>query len=190
MDIFMEQLVPKKKDLKDKCLIALIIVAAIVLTIVLGIITMSLSFQPQGQQPSPVTSMASSFGLLFIAGVWYGAYYLINSLSVEFEYIVTNSEIDIDKIMSKKRRKRLVTIDIKNASLMARTDDENNNSVYKNIPSDVKVLNFSAMSENGYTYFIDCTIDEKRTIVLWQPTSKIVDSLWKFNPKAVKKNMI
>lgn len=188
MDVFMEQLVPKKKDLKDKCLIALIVIAAIFLTMVLGILTMSMGMS--AQQQSPVGSMASSLGLLLIAGVWYGAYHLINSRSVEFEYIVTNSEIDIDKIMSKKRRKRMASIDIKNASVMARIDDENNNSVYKNMPEGVKVLNFSAMSENSYTYFIDCTVEDKRTIVLWQPTSRIVDSLWKFNPKAVKKNMI
>lgn len=187
----MEQLVPRKKDLKDKCIIALIIIAAIILTMVLGTLTLSLLFGPSnGQRLLPIASMASSLGWLAIAGVWYGAYYLINSFNVEYEYIITNNEIDIDKIMSKKRRKRLVTIDIKNASVMARIDDEDNNSVYKNIPSDVNVLNFSPMSENGYTYFIDCTVDQKRTIVLWQPTSKIVDSLWKFNPKAVKKNMI
>ena len=79
----MEQLVPKKKDLKDKCFIALIVIAAIFLTIVLVILTMSMGMSVL--QQSPVGSMASSLGLLLIAGVWYGAYYLINSRSVEYE---------------------------------------------------------------------------------------------------------
>lgn len=31
-------------------------------------------------------------------------------MSVEYEYIVTNGEMDIDKIIAKRRRKRLITV--------------------------------------------------------------------------------
>lgn len=43
-------------------------------------------------------------------GSLYGGYILITNMSVEYEYIVTNGEMDIDKIIAKRRRKRLITV--------------------------------------------------------------------------------
>ena len=78
-------------------------------------------------------------------------------------------------------------IDIKDATIMACVDDDENNSVYKNIDKSVNVLDLSAKNPNLYTYFVDYTADGNRQIVLFQPTSKMVEALWKFNPRAVKK---
>ena len=108
-------------------------------------------------------------------------------MNIEYEYIVTNSELDIDKIMSKRGRKRLVTVDMHDVKLMASIDDDTCNDVYKNPPENVKVLNYSALHENLSTYFMDCMVDEKRTIVVFQPTDKMVEALWKYNPRAIKK---
>jgi hypothetical protein len=191
MDIFIEELVQKKKDAKDWLIIAWVIFGAIILSMILVWLMLAMRLSAmnaveQGQQAG-IGSMFSSFGVFFIAAVWYAAYRIINTRSIEYEYIVTNSVIDIDKVMSKKRRKHLVSIDIHSATKMARIDDNDENSVFKNPPQGVKVLNYSAMSRNGYTYFIDCMADDKRAIVLLQPSSKIVESLWKYNPRAVKK---
>ena len=60
-------------------------------------------------------------------------------------------------------------------------------SYFNKTDKSVKVLDLSAKNPNLYTYFIDYTADGKRQIVLFQPTSKMVESLWKFNPRAVKK---
>ncbi|UKI37385.1 MAG: DUF6106 family protein [Clostridiales bacterium] len=48
----------------------------------------------------------SSFVLLIDAGVVYGAYILITHFNVEYEYILTNGDIDIDKIIAKKKEKK------------------------------------------------------------------------------------
>lgn len=42
-------------------------------------------------------------------GIFYAAYYLAGNFSVEYEYITTNDEMDIDKIIGKRKRKRLIT---------------------------------------------------------------------------------
>lgn len=189
MDVFIENLVPKKKDARDKLIIAGIIGAAVAVSIILFIIMLMLAGGIAGnQQLAPMGSMVFSIGLLLVAGTWYGAYLLISTRSIEYEYIMTNSEVDIDKVMSKKGRKHLISFDIKDAVLMARIDDREHNSVYKKLPEGVKVYNYSAMSANSSTYFVDCMVDDKRAVVLFQPTSKMVDALWRFNPKAVKKD--
>lgn len=186
MDVFMEHLVPKKKDRKDKLIIGLIIAGGVVLTLALFMLMLALAFASasSGQQNSG-GGMIFSIGLLLVAFMWYGAILLISTRSIEYEYIVTNNELDIDKVMSKKGRKHLITIDMKEVSCMARIDDDQYNTVYKNPPQGVKVLNYSAMSQNGYTYFADASIEGERTIVLFQPTNKMVEELRKFNPKNI-----
>lgn len=182
MDVFMEYLIQKKKSTKDKLLVAGLIALGIILTVVLLACMMAL-----GLSGNQFGQMAGSLGALLIAAVWYGVYLLRGMLNVEYEYIVTNNELDIDKILSKRGRKRLVTVDMYEVKLMARVDDETCNDVYKNPPENVKVLNYSALNENLSTYFIDCTVDEKRAVVVFQPTEKMIESLWKYNPRAIKK---
>lgn len=48
----------------------------------------------------------------FLFGV-YGSYYLITGMYTEYEYAVTNSNITIDKIIAKRSRKRIISVDIK-----------------------------------------------------------------------------
>ncbi len=185
MDLFLEYLVQKKRDTKDKLIIAGVILAAILLTVALLCLMMVIRFNTSAE--SMVGQTVFSIGLLLVAGVWYGAYLLIGMTNIEYEYIVTNNEIDIDKILSKRGRKRLVTIDVHNVSVMAKVNDDSCNDVYKNPPQNVKVLNYSAMNDNLDTYFADCSVDETRTIVVFQATDKMIEGLWKYNPRAVRK---
>ena len=54
--------------------------------------------------------LSPAFTFLIVAAVVYGSYKIISSLSVEFEYIFTNGDLDIDKITAKSSRKRMVSI--------------------------------------------------------------------------------
>jgi hypothetical protein len=99
MDIFIEQIVNKKSDSGDKVkkfgIIFLSVIAFLFATILLLL-------------PGFITIV-----LFLYAGIIFGAYYWINLFNVEFEYIITNDEMDIDKIVSRKKRTRLLTVDIK-----------------------------------------------------------------------------
>ena len=182
MDFYIEELVKKNKEAKDYVLTALMIFLGIIISIVFffALLLFAPSFGAFSQ-------IVGTIGLLIIAGIWYLIYLLNDSRSVEYEYIVINSSLDIDKIMAKKRRKKMLEMDIKDATIMACIDDSENNAVYKNIDNSVKVQDYSAKSKNLNTYFIEYSADGKREIVLFQPTSKMVDALWQFNPRAVKK---
>lgn len=98
MDIFIEQLVTKKSDTTD----ILKKVGLAVLTVILSLVLFFVSSY----------FGLGSIGLILIIGVIYGAFYLITGMNVEYEYIVTNGEIDIDKIIAKRRRKRLITFKV------------------------------------------------------------------------------
>ncbi len=93
MDIFTEQLVKRPSSGKTVALKALIGVAAAVLCLI-SVYLMLLGF---------------AIALFIILGVCYCAYVLMSNFEVEYEYIVTNGEIDIDKIIAQRTRKRLLT---------------------------------------------------------------------------------
>ncbi len=182
MDIFIEELVKKRRESKDYVVLAALILGGLVISVALmmAILYATLVFGELAQ-------IAGGIGMLLIAAAWYAVYLIFNSTSIEYEYIVVNNNLDIDKVMAKKRRKNVLELDIRDVSVMACIDDEENNAVYKNIDKSVNVLDLSAKNPNLYTYFIDYTTDGNRQIVLFQPTSKMVEALWKFNPRAVKK---
>lgn len=54
----------------------------------------------------------------FVLCVW-GGFKLFRMQSLEYEYIVTNGELDVDKIMGRAKRKRVVTVDARSFELFA-----------------------------------------------------------------------
>lgn len=98
MDTFIEQIVTKLPNTKDTILKLLIGFLAILVGA--GAFILSGAFG------------MVAVGVLLAGGAIYGGFYLISGFDVEYEYIVTNGEIDIDKIIARRRRKRLLTAKI------------------------------------------------------------------------------
>ncbi len=104
MDNIAEQLIAKQQTGKDTLKKVLISIAALLLATILMFFAMALAL----------------FVLVIPAVlVLAGAVYLIGSMNVEYEYIVTNNELDIDKIIGRSKRKRMITIDISAAEHFA-----------------------------------------------------------------------
>ena len=177
MDVFMEYLINRKKDAKDIIIISGIVLAALLLTIILLLALLMFAQVP----------MVGSIGMLLVVGIWWGAYQLMSRRNIEWEYILTNSEFDIDKIMSKKGRKRVLSIDFKDANLVARVDDTAHNYEFSGnkTSKNIKVMDFTGGKNVGETYFIDIMIENERKYVLFQPTSKMIEAIRKFNPRNV-----
>ena len=55
-------------------------------------------------------SVLMGFGLFLIVASWYGAFMLSRSRYIEYEYALTNNEIDIDRISAKSRRKHVFNL--------------------------------------------------------------------------------
>lgn len=97
MDTYSEQLVKKNQTSSDNMKRTVIIVAGAVVTV--GLLY--------------VTFFITPFALLAAAAAVYGIYWLITGTNIEYEYIVTNGELDIDKIISKRKRVTLLSIEVK-----------------------------------------------------------------------------
>jgi hypothetical protein len=92
MDVFIEQLVKKKTGSKD---ILLCVAVLLGVAVVLFIIALSM----------PVFLLPGL--VIFIAA----AYFVFTSRSVEYEYSITNSDITIDKIIYRRKRKNVISVD-------------------------------------------------------------------------------
>ena len=74
----------------------------------------------------------SGFSFVFVIGVFYYAYKLIKNSSIEYEYILTNNELDIDKIIAKSARKRMLTVNFREIEICANILDESKRNEYNN----------------------------------------------------------
>lgn len=104
MDIFHEQLVKHHRTAGDYVKIVGIIVGALLLFLILVVAVPVLVGSAVG--------MLSSICLLVGVAVLFCAYYLIVNTGIEYEYILTNNDLDIDKIIGKRKRRRLLTVKV------------------------------------------------------------------------------
>lgn len=177
MDVFIEYMLKRKKDGKDIAIISVIVAAGVIITIAMIALMFALALTG--------VSMAFSIGFVLVALMWYGAYLLISMRNIEYEYILTNHYFDVDKIMAKRGRKRLLSIDFNEAEIVANIEDNEHNHAYRNNSGDLKVLDFTGDKERGHIYFADVVADGERKRILFQPTSKMIDAIKKFNPRNV-----
>ncbi|MBR4868651.1 MAG: hypothetical protein IKU10_05805 [Clostridia bacterium] len=113
MDIFCEQIVKKKKSTFEKLTVLLIWVAG--WFVCMGLVFLGLTFA-SGRFFMPM--------LLLAGGVVFGVFKLSSRLNLEFEYSVTNGVLDIDKIINRSDRKRMISVEIKSFDRFEVYDDE------------------------------------------------------------------
>lgn len=172
MDVFLEYIVSKKKETLDYLYTLAIILAALIVTMLLIMLIAMFS------------QYLASIGLLLIVGAWWGAVKLIKSRSIEYEYILTNHELDIDKIIARNGRKRLCTINFKQIEQCASISDPNFAHIYRNSENKT-VKNYAGDIDGERVYFVDYSKESQQMRVIFQPSERILDALKKVSPRLV-----
>ncbi len=109
MDVFKEQNVTKLQDSSDTAKKILITITSVLIAAGIFVLTFG--------------GMLMMIGLILAGGALYGGYYLVTSMYVEYEYIITNGEVDFDKIIAQRSRKRLCTVKLETATAFGVADD-------------------------------------------------------------------
>ena len=94
MDTFVEQLVVKPMTPADQAKKFGLIAAT-------GILCLGLAY---------LSVMVVPLILLVVCAVAYGGYFLVTGMNVEYEYSVTIGELDVDKIIARRKRVHLITV--------------------------------------------------------------------------------
>ncbi len=179
-DIFMERIVRRKKDGTHYLKIALIIATAFMLATAIGWIVLAI----------PVMSFLFP---IVLVGCGYGAWWMITSQDIEYEYIVTNGEIDIDSIVHRRKRKRLFSGRAKDFEVMARLDSDEFRDAARRVEQErksgnLKLVNCAAVPGNAASWFFIANYKTGRLLVVFDPDEKMLVNLKRFNPSRVKYN--
>lgn len=165
MDVFVEQLV--KKPANGKTL-------ALKMLIVFGVIAVS-AFCLY------LALLGIILAILLVFAAIYGGYYLITGLNAEYEYIITNGEIDIDKIIAQRKRKRLITAKPSKFEAFGKLADAP-------AVSGITIVEASGIAdEDAEDYYIDFMHDSFGKVrLVFTPTERTVEAITPFLPCPVK----
>lgn len=160
MDIFTEQIVKRKFNGKDWLICLGASVGAFVLIYISIFILLPLTMMPL-------------IPLLVIAGCIYGIYWVYSFRNLEFEYSVTNGDLTVDKIINKRRRKRVVSFDVREAEEMGKYDA--NRLAQREVDKRL-IASDSDTGENAW-YILARTPKYGRTLLVFNPNEKVLDGI-------------
>ena len=161
MDSFFEQIVKKRKGFAEW--------AVILVTLVVALALVALSWL-MGILPIIVT-----------VGAIYGAWWLITSRNVEYEYCVTNGDIDVDKIVARRKRTRLVSVSGRKVRALAPYDPNKPLGRFQRT-----VLVAPSIKEEGLWYFTYHSKKNGDTLVVFMPDDRVLGALYDGLPKLVQ----
>ena len=163
MDNYCEQLVEKKKTGAD-----IVKMTMLSLGIALGAIACVLAAFFLGCS----FLLAVAIGLIAL-GIW-----LLSGMNIEYEYIVTNNEMDIDKIIGRRKRKRMITVDL------TRTDDFGGYPSENSIDADTTVHATTGLEKNAH-YLLVHHNDYGKVKVIFNPNEKLMEAIAQEVPKSL-----
>lgn len=171
MDSFVEYMIARKSTPQIKIKKILIYLAAFILSVLIF--------------PFMLVSVELSgmLSLVFV-GIFYLAYRLTCSFNIEYEYILTNGELDIDIITQKKRRKRILTIHSKSFIEFGKYQKNNEKSEKKD--EFARIIDASSKSETYDEYYAIFFKNGQKVKLIFNPTQKMIDIFKLYAPRAMK----
>lgn len=168
MDNYAEQIVKRENTSSESTKKIGIIAAVIIICIILGLVFIF-----------TIGTFISLIALILAAGAVYGSYILLEGLNVEYEYIMTNGELDVDKIIAKKKRKSLISIDL--------TKLEGFGKYSENIEEkDGQTLVISSDNIASHEYYADFKHDDYGDVrLIFAPNEKMLNAIKIYLPRNI-----
>jgi len=164
MDNIAEQLVEKRRTGADVMKKILISAAALLLASFCMYIAIVTAFY----------TLVIIAVIILGGGVW-----LLGNFNTEYEYILTNNEMDIDKIIGKRKRKRMITVDLSSAEEFAVYPPEHD------VHADVTVHAYTGSDTDSY-YLIVGHKDYGKVKVIFNPNQRMRDAITNELPNTLR----
>ena len=155
-DIFKEQIVKRKPTARDaliRVLLLLAVVVVIMFALIMGWGTMV---------------------FMIGAAAGFGAFMLMSFLNVEYEYIFTNGDLDIDVIYNRSRRKRLFSAHVNEFEVMAHVEDKNRAGEFSGA-QDTRDYSSGVVGSNTYAFLT--TYEGKHTKIIIEPNEMMLKAI-------------
>lgn len=168
-DVFVEYLIKRRRTASDWALQ--------IGAVVLAIVVVWLSFYAAIMLNIPMIPY------FVIIGVIYGLYRIWMMFNLEFEYSFTNGDITVDKIIAKRKRKRVVSFDAKNILEMKEVGT-NTVSTGNGIANVYRAGEFK--NGAGGWYILFSRDGANRNVLLFSPNEKVLTAMKPFLPVKVR----
>lgn len=169
MDIFVEYMVKKKRKATDY--LAQLGLVVLGLLLIFGIFGILMAIVPQ----------FSSIILLIVVGIGWLDWRLITSFNVEYEYSLVNGEMDVDKIISARKRKRLTSVRVRGLEAFGRCEGREFDSYLRNNGVE-KIYACRDKADSGAIYAVYLE-NERRKMLVFNPSEKMIGEINKLNPR-------
>ena len=164
MDAFCEQIVKAKRTVKDNLIVTATVIAALVLSFFAYLLG----------------GLFIGIWVFMVIGIWYGAWYIITNTVAEYEYIMTNSELDIDIIRAKRSRKHMLSVDVKTFTVCA----DAQNPLFHNAAG-LKTVNALSSAKDAKRYFAVFDDNGIKTCLIFSPNDSVLEAIKHHNPDKV-----
>ena len=108
-------------------------------------------------------------------------WYIIGSQNIEYEYCVTNGDIDVDCIIARRKRKRIVSVSGRKVESLLPYDANKGTAGYQRV-----VVAAPSLQESGLWCFTYHSKKNGHTLVVFQPDDRVKDSFYEGLPKLVQ----
>ena len=169
MDNFAEQLVKKNETNADKTRRIAMLIVGILFTIALLLLAI-LARRP--------LIMLLGFALSAVAG--YGTYYYVQNTYVEYEYTFTNGDLDVDKIIAKKKRHEMLSTNIRKFTDFGKYEE----GMEETDDMTVIMATDNIASHEYYADFTDESVGSARLIFV--PDERMLENIKKFLPAKLR----
>ena len=163
MDGIREQLVRKPNDPSDGIKRVLILIGALLAAIVVLTVILTVG-----------NALLTELGILLAIGILWGGWWLTGSLNVEYEYTVFSGELQIDKIVNKRSRKTLCTLNLRTAETFYRSEKHIQNATEINVCGE------------GDKYSIEYSDTQHgKTVLIFTPDERTLAAVTPYLPRAI-----
>ena len=170
MDNFAEQLVKKNETSSDKTRRVMMIVVGILFSIALAVLALL-------QLGNPLVALLG-FVLAVLSG--YGTFNIVQNTYVEYEYAFTNGELDVDNIIAKKKRREMVSTNVRQFTDFGKYSDDLEET------DDMTIIfaTDNIASHEYYADFNDETVGSARLV--FAPDERMLENIVKFLPAKLR----
>ncbi len=174
MDNFAEQLVKKNETSSDKTRRIFMILFGVFLTV-------SILFLSFLQINRPITAF---LGMIVAAASGFVTFFSVRSTYVEYEYTFTNGELDVDKIIAKRKRMYLISTNVRSFNDFGKYEDGMEET------EDLTVI-FATDNIASHEYYAEFSDESYGNVrLVFAPDVRMLENIRKFLPSKLKKQSI
>lgn len=174
MDNFREEIIVRQSG---RVFFSIMYILTVLFMIVFGIITF-ISLSPVFTMQFESMNLMSVITLILSGVITFLLWRHKDTLRTEYEYTLTNGEMDFAKVMGNKRRKHLLTLQLKTVEQGGPVESD----AYNRLSSgpNVKKLDLT-LNTNTVQYFLYYARDGARNIIILEPSGEMVRLMRSYN---------